>query len=39
MAARQFEVEGQGWRTLESPVTQDEFEVATDLYYIDVSKQ
>jgi hypothetical protein len=39
MAARQFEVERQGWRTLEFPVMKDEFEMATDLYYIDVSKQ
>jgi hypothetical protein len=27
------------WKTLESPIPMDEFEVATDLYYIDVSKQ
>jgi aminopeptidase N len=27
------------WQTLESPIPSGEFEVATDLYYIDVSKQ
>jgi hypothetical protein len=27
------------WRTLDTPISKDEFEVATDLYYIDVSKQ
>jgi aminopeptidase N len=27
------------WQTLESPIPKDEFEVATDLYYIDVNKQ
>jgi aminopeptidase N len=27
------------WRTLATPLSRDEFEVATDLYYIDVSKQ
>jgi aminopeptidase N len=27
------------WRTLDTPISRDEFEVATDLYYIDVSKQ
>jgi aminopeptidase N len=27
------------WQTLATPLSKDEFEVATDLYYIDVSKQ
>jgi aminopeptidase N len=27
------------WKTMESSVPKDEFEVATDLYYVDVSKQ
>ncbi len=27
------------WKTLDSPIAMDEFEVATDLYYIDVNKQ
>jgi aminopeptidase N len=27
------------WKTLDSPIPMDEFEVATDLYYVDVSKQ
>jgi hypothetical protein len=27
------------WRTLDTLIAKDEFEVATDLYYIDVSKQ
>ncbi len=27
------------WQTMKTPLTQDQFEVATDLYYIDVSKK
>jgi hypothetical protein len=27
------------WRSMKSGLTKDEFEVATDLYYINVSKQ
>ena len=26
------------WQTMTTPLTKDEFEVATDLYYIDVEK-
>ena len=26
------------WQTMKTPLTKDQFEVATDLYYIDVSK-
>jgi hypothetical protein len=27
------------WKTMKTPLTKDDFEVATDLYYVDVSKQ
>ncbi|MFZ0213538.1 MAG: M1 family metallopeptidase [Candidatus Acidiferrales bacterium] len=27
------------WQTMKTPLTKDQFEVATDLYYVDVSKQ
>jgi len=28
-----------GWQKLATPLTQDEFEVATDLYFVNVTKQ
>jgi hypothetical protein len=27
------------WKTLETPLSKDQFEVATDLYYVNVEKQ
>jgi hypothetical protein len=27
------------WQTMKTPLTKDQFEVATDLYYVDVDKQ
>ena len=27
------------WQSMQSPLSKDEFQVATDLYYVDVNKQ
>jgi hypothetical protein len=27
------------WKTMKTPLTKDQFEVATDLYYVDVTKE